>query len=152
MGRRQCTIRKPIWHMTIKNMPTLPEEAEAKDHPPVVEFREWGRANASGYENNGPYFTLMWDQYRVVYSRTSKRIQCYYLGYGHDTVEKPFDEFENLEEIIEFIENSRDMPLFRTEIIRRVYAKVIARDDNYDKKRAEQLRDELAKAIKKYNL
>ena len=130
--------------------PTGPEKAEAKDHAPVVEFREWGKANAQAYQNEEAYFTLIWDNYRVVYSRTSKRIQCYYLGYGYDSVEKSFYDFDSLEEIIEFIEASRDMPIIRTDVIHKVYEQTIGRTEDYDKKRIALYRTELEKAFKKY--
>ena len=49
------------------------------------------------------------DRFVVFFSHISKKIQCYYMGYGLDTVERGIRNFSYIDEIITFINKCRKM-------------------------------------------
>jgi hypothetical protein len=114
---------------------TKSEKAERLDFDIVTELLEWGLKNATKVDTEEIYFILKFEEYYVVYSRASERIQCYYVGYGHDAVDKCIWDFENLKEVIEFIEASKDMECRKTDLIRRVQREMegLKASDYYDR-------------------
>jgi hypothetical protein len=123
---------------------TKAEWAKELDFDLVKELYEWAQDNGIKILSEEVYFMLCMDEFRVVYSRASERLQCYYVGYGHDTVERSLFDFDNLDEILEWIEHSKGMELKYTKLIHKVQSELMgykARD--YEKKWNERLREYL---------
>jgi len=54
------------------------------------------------------------NSYRMMYSRKSGMVQCYYRGYGHDTQQEWIGVFQSPEAVMEYVESHRSMPLTNT--------------------------------------
>jgi hypothetical protein len=82
----------------------LPDKAKAKDHPMPRALWEWAENNDYTIANEEKYYQIyMEDGYTVCFSRASFKLQCYYMGYGYDTIEKHIEDFEDLVEVIDHI-------------------------------------------------
>jgi len=120
---------------------SLPEKARLIDLDLVNELYKWAEDNGIEILSEEVYFILCMDEFRVVYSRASERLQCYYVGYGHDTVERSLFDFEDLDEILAWIEHSKGMELKYTEVIHRVQSELMGhKASDYEKRWNERLR------------
>lgn len=96
------------------------DQARDMDFDLPRQLLNWAESSDYKIQNEDVYFILHQDEYRVFYSRASQSIQCYYLGYGYDCVTEPIDSFEELEDILEFIEENKEMELILTPVVEKI--------------------------------
>lgn len=83
---------------------TKAEWAKKLDFDLPTELYGWAENKGYKIDNEECYYIIhMEDDYAVCFSRTSFRLQCYYMGYGHDTIEKHIEDFEDLEKVVDHI-------------------------------------------------
>lgn len=116
----------------------LSDKAKAKDHPMPKALWAWAENNDYTIANEEKYYQIyMEDGYTVCFSRTSFVLQCYYMGYGYDTIQKHIEDFEDLEEIIDHIMYWKDnYTTIRSDAIEWVSSQMVGRQNtlqNYDK-------------------
>ena len=57
------------------------------------------------------YYIIRDEEYRILYTRYSHVLQCYYLGFGHYAKESSIRNFRSLEEMIKYINKCRKMEI-----------------------------------------
>jgi hypothetical protein len=100
---------------------TKAEWARELDFNMPAELYRWAKDNKIKVVNEERYFIVCFDEYRVFYSRASQRIQCYYIDYGHDFVERKMDDFKDLKHLLKWINYNREnLTTHRTDAIHQV--------------------------------
>ena len=122
--------------MKLEGFDTLPQLAKAKDHPLPKKLYEWAIENGYEVKNQYLYFLIhMEDDYTVCFSRASFGLQCYYMGYGYDTIDKQIEDFQDLDEITDWILYwQRNLTTIRTQAIEWVTSQMTGRQSSKSKK------------------
>ena len=77
-------------------------------HPLGLELIEWAKAQGYTVSKEERYYIIRDQEYNVLYTKTSHKLQCYYEGYGHYQKEVDIRNYNELEELLDFIKSSRN--------------------------------------------
>lgn len=95
----------------IKNKKKLNEERIEYYYGLPQKLYEW--AVLQGYkivvEEN--YFIIEDGDYRIMYSKVSRALQCYYLGFGYDCKEARMRDFDKFSDVLKYIKDCREMEI-----------------------------------------
>ena len=78
-------------------------------HPLGLKLMDWAEAQGYSVQKEERYYIIRDQEYYVLYTKTSHKLQCYYEGYGKNQKEVDIQDYNELDELLDFIESSRDV-------------------------------------------